>query len=245
MSSVFRTVLFLPAVSLAARAADAAIDLAAETRAERAKLHETFADVFAPVVDDPRLPRVLLIGDSISIGYTVAVRAQLRDIANVHRIPDNGGPTTRGRAMLDEWLGDGRWDVVHFNFGLHDIARVKAGGAPRVTAAEYEGNLRAIATRLRATGARLIGATTTPVPPVEVRPVRRNEDVVERNAIVRRVMAELRVPLDDLYAVATPRLAAIQQPANVHFTPQGYAVLADAVVASLRAELSKAPGAKR
>jgi len=224
--------------------ASVAVDLVAEARGERAKLVEAFPEAFAAVVDDPRLPRVLLIGDSISIGYTAAVREQLRGVANVHRIPDNGGPTTRGLAMLDEWLGDRRWDVIHFNFGLHDIARVNAG-QPRIAAADYEKNIRAIAERLRATGARVVYATTTPVPEVDVRPVRRNADAIERNAIARKIMAKLQVPVDDLYAVALPRLAAIQQPANVHFTPEGYDVLAAVVVASVRTELAKAVPAKR
>src|SRR5436305_496918 len=69
---------------------------------------------FAPVQDDPVLPRVLLIGDSISIGYTVPTRKLLQGKANVHRIPENGGPTSNGLAKLDKWLGDGKWEVIHF-----------------------------------------------------------------------------------------------------------------------------------
>ena len=55
----------------------------------------------APIKDDPKLPRVLLIGDSISMGYTLPVRKLLDGKANVHRIPDNGGPTTHGLKNLD------------------------------------------------------------------------------------------------------------------------------------------------
>ncbi len=40
-----------------------------------------------PIKDVPGLPRVLLIGDSISIGYTLQVRELLKGKANVHRIP--------------------------------------------------------------------------------------------------------------------------------------------------------------
>ena len=54
---------------------------------------------FAPVTDDPKLPRVLLIGDSISIGYTLPTRDFLKGKVNLHRIPTNGGPTTRGLAL--------------------------------------------------------------------------------------------------------------------------------------------------
>lgn len=46
----------------------------------------------APITDTPGLPRVLLIGDSISMGYTLPVRDLLKGRANVHRIPENGTP---------------------------------------------------------------------------------------------------------------------------------------------------------
>ena len=74
-----------------------------------------------PVPNNPSLPRVLLIGDSISIGYTLPVREQLAGTANVQRIPENGGPTALGLAKLEAWLGTNRWDVFHFNRALHDL----------------------------------------------------------------------------------------------------------------------------
>src|SRR5688572_8105941 len=83
---------------------------------------------FAPVQDDPALPRVLLIGDSISIGYTVPTRERLAGKANVHRPGVNCGPTTRGVENLDKWLGDKKWDVIHFNFGLHDLRYIDDAG---------------------------------------------------------------------------------------------------------------------
>ena len=62
----------------------------------------------ALIADEPGLPRVWLIGDSISIGYTLEVRALLQGRANVHRIPVNGGATEVGLANIEDWLGDGR-----------------------------------------------------------------------------------------------------------------------------------------
>ena len=84
---------------------------------------ETSAQVnqeYASVVDRQDLPRVLPIGDSISIGYTLPVRALLRDVANVHRPPENCGSTRLGLESLERWLGETKWDAIHFNFGLHD-----------------------------------------------------------------------------------------------------------------------------
>ena len=87
--------------------------------------------VYAPIKDDPNLARVLLIGDSISIGYTLAVRELLEGKANVHRPPTNCGPTTRGLEQIDAWLGDKKWDVIHFNFGLHDLKYLGPNGQNR------------------------------------------------------------------------------------------------------------------
>jgi len=193
---------------------------------------------FAAVEDTPGLPRVLLIGDSISIGYTLPVRELLRGKANVHRIPDNGGPTTRGIAQLDAWLGHGRWDVIHFNFGLHDL-KINPDGSRQVPLEEYGRNLREIAARLKKTGARLVWATTTPVPGATANPPRQAADVVAYNAAARRVAEENGIAIDDLYGFALPKLAGIQIPANVHFTKEGYRALAERVAEAIAAQLNR------
>lgn len=194
----------------------------------------------APVEDDPDLPRVLLIKDSISIGYTLPVRERLRGIANVHRIPANGGPTTRGLTNLDAWLGDGEWDVIHFNWGLHDL-KFMEDGKRQVGYGEYEENLDRLVKRLQGTGARLIWASTTPVPEGNLRPLRKAGDAAAYNIAARRIMEAHGIPIDDLYVHAMPRLAEIQIPENVHFTAAGYQFLAEKVAASIRHVLSSQP----
>ena len=193
--------------------------------------------VFAPVADDPALPRVLLIGDSISIGYTVPTRKLLAGKANVHRIPTNGGPTTRGLENLDAWLGKGGWDVIHFNWGLHDLKYME-DEEPQVPLSEYEQNLAKLVLKLKETGARLIWAATTPVPQGELTARRRPADVVAYNAVAKKIMEAHAVAIDDLYAFALPRLAEIQRPANVHFTDEGSEVLAKQVAESILKALS-------
>src|ERR1044072_2662283 len=130
---------------------------------------------FAPVVDQPGLPRVLLIGDSISIGYTTTVRKLLAGKANVHRIPENGADTANGLKKLDDWLGDSRWDVIHFNWGLHDL-KDTPDGSRQVPIEAYERNLATLVARLKKTGARLIWASTTPVPDGRQNPMREAAD---------------------------------------------------------------------
>ncbi len=201
--------------------------------------------VFEPIKDDPNLPRVLLIGDSISIGYTLAVREKLSGKANVHRPPTNCGPTTRGLEQIDAWLGTGKWDVIHFNWGLHDLKYMDSKGklvAPekgkqQVPIEAYEKNMETLVKRLKKTGAKLIWCATTPVP--EGSSGRVKGDAVRYNAAALRVMKKHGVAVNDLHAFALPRLKKIQRPRNVHFSAEGSGALADQVVACIQKALAK------
>lgn len=184
------------------------------------------------------LPRVLIIGDSISMGYTPTVQQDLASAAEVVRIPENGGPTSNGVARLDSWLGSSRWDIIHFNFGLHDLKRME-NGQPQVSLPEYEQNLRQIVQRLKQTGAKLIWASTTPVPEGKVSPPRIPADVPLYNEAALRVMRDHGVPVNDLYSLALANLAQWQRPVNVHFTDAGSAALGAKVAASLREALTR------
>ncbi len=191
---------------------------------------------FAPVADDPKLPRVLLIGDSISIGYTLPVRKLLEGKANVHRIPENGGPTSNGTTKLEKWLGEGKWDLIHFNWGLHDLKLVD--GKHQVPLEDYEKNLRELVKKLKASGAKLVWASTTPVPEAKTNPPRNAEDVARYNDVAKKIMDETGVAIDDLYAFALPKLKEIQLPANVHYSAKGYEALAGEVAKSIQAALT-------
>lgn len=191
------------------------------------------------IKDVPGLPRVLLIGDSVSIGYTLQVRELLKGKANVHRIPVNGGATEVGLANMKSWLGDSHWDVIHFNFGLHD-AKFASETTQRASREEYAENLRKLIAQMKATGAKLVFATTTPVPMNGVlSPTRKFDSIPARNEVAAKVMNENGVAIDDLYAVVLPRQAEIGRPNDVHFGPEGYDVLAKAVAASIEAQLPK------
>src|SRR5581483_816002 len=200
------------------------------------------------VADVPGLPRVLLIGDSISMGYTLDVRERLKGRASVHHPAENCGPTERGLARLDKWLGTNHWDVIHFNFGLHDLKYLDTNGkyvAPekgkQVASPEVYGkNLREIARRLQKTGAKVIFATTTPVPEGTLGRVAGDER--RYNDVAVSVMNDLKIPVDDLggYVTAEQKKtppSTIQLPHNVHFTQEGYRQLTDLVVASIEKEL--------
>ena len=196
---------------------------------------------YAYVEDDPVLPRVLLIGDSISIGYTARVREKLVGKANVHRIPTNGGDTNRGRENLAEWLGDGPWDVIHFNWGLHDLKRVTQGKLDnladrQLSPVEYAANLKTLKQQLKNTGATLIWASTTPVP--EGAEGRIPGDEVAYNILAQEIMTEQAITVNDLHGCIMSKLERFQRAANVHFTEAGSVYLGDEVARQIGVALA-------
>ena len=193
----------------------------------------------------PGLPNVLLIGDSISIGYTPSVVEALKGVANVQRAKANCGDTNRGKGALKKWLGDTKWDVIHFNWGLHDLChrhpdakvygnRDKVNGTVAVPLKEYEQNLEQLVKQLKQTGARLIWASTTKVPEGEAG--RKVGDDIKYNAVAAKIMKKHGVAINDLHALSAgfpPELST--RPGDVHYTKAGSARLAEQVVAIIRA----------
>ncbi|GAA4444690.1 hypothetical protein GCM10023156_03340 [Novipirellula rosea] len=207
-----------------------------------------FSNAFANPQDDPDLPNVLLIGDSISIGYTVDVRKRLSGKADVFRIPSNGKYAAFGSENLDKWLGKRKWDVIHFNWGLWDICyrnpksktqghRDKVDGTLTASPDQYRESLQQIVARLKQTDATLIWCATTPVPEFEAG--RKVGDEIKYNLIAESIMKKNGIRINDLHAHALQGLPEIQkQKGDVHFTSQGYAYLAARVALEIASALS-------
>ena len=98
--------------------------------------------------------------------------------------------------------------------------------------------LEAIVGRLEKTGAKLVWASTTPIPdnPAQKQTAR---SIVEKNALAAEVMKKHGIPTDDLFAAMTPRLAEFQPPLDVHFTGAGYDFLGAKVGESVLARLAR------
>lgn len=192
---------------------------------------------YAAVEDVEGLPRVLLIGDSISMGYTLTVRNALEGKANVHRPRANCGPTDSGLKYIDQWLGEGKWDVIHFNWGLHDVMHylnsvaredrvphATEGAFRRNSPEQYEANLRDLVEMLQATGAALIWASTTPIPDSS-KGMWKPGDSALYNKIAAKVMEEKGIATDDLWTFISPGLDDYQNEGDVHFSSEGSALL--------------------
>lgn len=191
--------------------------------------------------------RVLLIGDSIAIGYTPAVQTILGNPEPMVVHPGDNARWT-GYALssgnLESWLGSGEWDVIHFNFGLHDLAWADASGAevpvgtdgagPRVPLQEYRANLHRIIDVLEPAGARLVWATTTPV--YTTAWAREAGAEIAYNEVALEVMEERGVAVDDLWSLARdfPADLRVGGDDNIHFNEAGYAQLAAQVAQAIQ-----------
>lgn len=196
-------------------------------------------DAFKYVHPVRKIPNVLLYGDSISIGYTPAVRASLEGQATVFRLYRNGGSSqqfipnmdTMKETMFQPHLRGGwkfKWDLVHFNVGLHDLKYLKGkhlnkNGEQVSSMGSYKENLDEICKYLKTEypEAKLVFATTTPVP--ENAKGRFKGDSIKFNTAAREVLAKHpEIVINDLYAFTMPqRKAWAQEPGNVHYNKKG------------------------
>ncbi len=171
--------------------------------------------------NNPSLPNVLIIGTSISIGYTPYVREMLSGVANTYRIPENSNSTEVAMAKIDFWLGEMKWDVIHVNFGLHDLKYTFGDKEQDVPPALYKSNLKKLLARMCQTGAKVIWANTSYYPEKCV-PRRDVGDDLLYNNLALEVLKEFpQIVIDDQYSL-TKANPQNQQPNNVHFKPEGY-----------------------
>ncbi|MBN9121357.1 MAG: dienelactone hydrolase family protein [Planctomycetes bacterium] len=200
-------------------------------------------------------PQVLLMGDSIRLGYAPLVAKKLEGVAEVFGFPENGGDTSATLKQLDAWVKNGKSPlaapkdatpaplVVHFNCGLHDLKFGKKTEKHQVPLDEYEKNLRAIVAKLRERTPHVYFATTTPI--VDDRHAARKADFDRSDRDVRayneravKVMLELDVPVSDLYRIVRDGGPAdLLGKDGTHYTPAGYERLADAVADTVRRKL--------
>jgi lysophospholipase L1-like esterase len=195
------------------------------------------------------LPKVVLLGDSIRLGYAPYVEKALAGQATVISPKPNGGDSSRLLTNLAEWAIREEPTIVHFNCGIHDIKKSKTTGSFQIPPDQYEANLRAIVERLRKeTNALVVFASTTPIDDVRAATTRQSADyellggsVRQYNEIVRRVMHELNVPVNDLRAALgdAEQQTTLLRDDGIHFTSVGYEKLGQAVAAEIRKQLEQ------
>lgn len=183
-----------------------------------------WTDVWFPNSNDHDLPRVLLIGDSITRGYFSAVESHLKGKAYCARVATSkaiGDPALT--VELAAFLAEAKFDVVHFNIGMHGWAYSED---------EYRQYLPELLAAIRkgAPRAKLVWASTTPVRK-DKEPGPSNERIAERNRIAREFFAKEGIGIDDLNTLMADHGDLHSD--DVHFNAQGYSILAAQVAASI------------
>ncbi|MFT5882503.1 MAG: hypothetical protein ACI9FG_001006 [Crocinitomicaceae bacterium] len=189
------------------------------------------------------LPKVLLIGDSISIGYTPHVKKILKGKAIVTHHKGNAQHTSTGLKKLDGWLGDTEWDVIHFNWGLWDLCyrnptskvqghKDKANGKVTSSLELYEKNLEQLVTRLKKTHAKLIWAHTTVVPDKEAGRI--VGDDKKYNDVAAKIMKKHGVTINDLHSLTKDfSFDLFAGAGDVHYKKDGYQKIGQQVAGAI------------
>ncbi len=199
--------------------------------------------VVTRAMDARTLPRVLVVGDSISMNYHEAAKAALQGKAHYERVEGNGGPSDRGVSSMAQWLGDYtaaglQWDVIQFNHGLHDLKQVYdkisgAWGTHQVALEAYKENLEEEIQIMQKTGATLIWCTTTPVPNDNAGRYgrRKDEDLVFNRAALEVISRYPEIQVNDLNTVVRQSdvFDTWRTGNNVHFKGQEQTLLGQAV----------------
>ena len=183
-----------------------------------------WADIWIPDANGTTLPRVLLIGDSITRAYYPQVAEKLKGKATVARLATSkslGDPVLLAKVAMV--LDQCKFDLVHFNNGMHGWGYSET---------EYGKQFPELVATIRkhAPRAKLIWATTTPV--------RKNgnlshfdgrtERVKARNKIAGETVSKEGIALDDLFSLVKDH-PEYWSSDGVHFNGKGIAAQAEQV----------------
>jgi hypothetical protein len=184
-----------------------------------------------PANPDPKLPNVLLLGDSITRNYFPQVVKDLTGIANVYLMAVStsvGDPRLPHQIAEFAAMENVAFRVVHFNNGMHGW---------RYTEAQYKAAFPALlgsVRRLTGKGGRLIWANTTPVKS-DASNGATNPRIEERNAIAEEQVRAAGISIDDQHGLMTQHPDLYQD--AIHFGPRGADIMGDQVASSIRAAL--------
>lgn len=211
------------------------------------------------------LPNVLILGDSISMGYTPFVQKRMAGIANVSRPKCNCGPTQfylRPKHGMRRWVGKTSWRAIVVNFGIWDVCYMRGDplkvdhfwgskeipkGLPpcrKATAIRDLGfRVRTPVREYEANMREILGYLKTTgaqvffalTTPVPGYDDDRNGRIRVYNEIAESVCAELGVGVIDLHAVAERNYDKVKD--GCHFNDAGNDILAEAIVTRLKSTL--------
>jgi lysophospholipase L1-like esterase len=186
-----------------------------------------------PPHPDPKLPNVLLLGDSLSRNYFPQATKDLAGVANVYLMASSisvGDPRLAREIREFAAMENVPFRVVHFNNGMHGWGYTEAQFK-----AAFPEFLHAVRSLVKSNDD-LVWATITPVEPKAFNGAT-NDRVDARNAIARGFITPAHIPIDDQHALMMRHRDLYQD--TVHFNPAGSELMGDQAAATIRAQLGK------
>ena len=185
--------------------------------------------------------KVLLLGDSIRMFYQKEVTTQLGVGYEVFAPQENGRFSAYMLNSLRFWLKEFPTpDIIHFNAGLWDTAILYPEDGCFLPATEYVRNMRAILRELKATGAKIIFATTTPVSDEKAHlqgpmpPAHRNEDITRYNRAVLMAFEKEDIAINDLWGAMYPERNVYLSEDMIHPNEAGVKLLGGMVADAIK-----------
>jgi hypothetical protein len=187
-----------------------------------------------PPHPDPKLPNVLLLGDSITRAYFPQVTRDLAGVANIYLMASSicvDDPRLPHQIAEFAALEQVRFRVVHFNNGMHGWGYSEE---------QYREGFPAFLQSVRQVagqGGVLIWATTTPVR-ADATGGASNPRIDARNSIAAALVSSQGIAIDDQHALMTHHQDLHVDP--VHYNPAGAALEGDQAASSIRTALASA-----
>lgn len=211
-----------------------------------------------PSIEDPRLPRVLIIGDSISAHYHEPLSRLMEGKANIvgeASLPTKPDPkkcfwasvgnrfwrtdqATKGNDLKKFLAESGPWDIVHFNIGIHMFVQAKPGDEK-----PYAEKLRQVVQTIRDSGAICLFANSTGTVADNTIPNAPNylTNCKAFNAAAEEVMQEMGVPVTDIFGLIQPRAKELIGADLVHTTGEADQMMAELIAKRLTETIATLP----
>ena len=172
------------------------------------------------------LPRVLLIGDSITRQYQDRVRELLRGKCYVDYFSSSYAVDLPiYQTLIKAFVGDSKYDIIHFNNGLHGF---------HIGKSTYKSRLKKLLKTFPSDCKVILASTTFVFEEGNVIPDKMwGKRVSERNVAIAELSEEFGFPIDNLYSVSQTIGSNGRSNDGTHFKEEGIDILANNVVKSI------------
>lgn len=183
------------------------------------------------------MKKVLLLGDSIRMGYDDYVKELLKDKCEVYYAPDDNGRFSAYTLWQANQLFKlyGKFDVVHWNNGYWDMNVEPPMQEEFHPIPEYKHMLKRIIKLCKSNSKYIIFATTTPLldkinafdnSGTSAQMNYDNDSVIKYNKAALEVMKEEEIIVNDLYTLLLNDNNYYKCEDSLHLTYEGYKVCA-------------------